>query len=68
MNKFISKYRKEMHLSQKNMAEKLGMSLSGYKKIEYSINKISLEKFIKICTILSLNPSITIMEVIKDHE
>lgn len=54
LGKKIKEIRKKKKISQKNMAEKLEISLSSYSKIEQNIIAISIERFIKICGILNI--------------
>lgn len=43
--------------TQEDMAEKLGMSVNGYSKLERGISKISLEKLEQIANIFNINVS-----------
>ncbi|MFZ7253926.1 MULTISPECIES: helix-turn-helix domain-containing protein [Avibacterium] len=43
--------------TQEEMAEKLGISLNGYSKLERGISKLSLEKLEKIAEIFHINVS-----------
>ena len=60
---FIKKARRAKGWTQKEMAEKLIISMSGYKKLEYGINKLTMARFIQICKVLDLDPSVAITEV-----
>lgn len=63
---FIRKARRAKSWTQKEMAEKLNISESGYKKLEYGINKLTLARFLQICNVLNLDATVVIKEVIKD--
>lgn len=54
MLKKIRELRKNKGYSQKNMAEKLNLSISGYAKIENGENFLSVERFLYICRILEV--------------
>lgn len=51
----IKKIRKKKGYSQKYMAEKLNLSVSGYGKIETGENILSVERFLNICRILEIS-------------
>ncbi len=53
----IKEYRKLKGYSLEYMSEMLGMSVSGYSKIESNITKITLEKLIAIHEILGISLS-----------
>ena len=55
VRKNIKKVRKEKGLSQKQMAEKLNISISSYQKIEQNAMVLSMERFLDICAILEIN-------------
>lgn len=65
--KFISKARREKGYTQEEMAIKLNISKSGYQKLEYGINKLTLTRFIQICKVLELDVTAAIKEVLKDE-
>lgn len=65
---FMKSARRAKGFTQEEMAKKLGISLSGYKKLEYGINKLTLARFIQICNVLNLNSAVTLDEVIKNNE
>jgi transcriptional regulator with XRE-family HTH domain len=50
----IREVRKAKNISQQEMSEKLGISRSQYSSLENGNSEISLEKFLKICSILEL--------------
>ena len=62
---FIKEARKENKLTISELAMKMEMSISGYKKLEYGINKLTLARFIQLCDILNLDFAMTIKEVSK---
>lgn len=64
---FINKARRAKGYTQEEMAIKLNISKSGYKKLEYGINKLTLARFIQICSVLDLDAAATINEVIKNE-
>lgn len=49
------------------VAKRLGISTSGYKKLEYGTNKFTLARFIQICKVLDLDAAATLMEVISNE-
>lgn len=51
----IKKIRKKKGYSQKDMADKLNLSVSGYGKIETGENILSVDRFLNICRILEIN-------------
>jgi len=51
----IKEFRKSKKISQKEMAEKLNISISSYQKIEQGIMVLSLSRFLEICTILEID-------------
>lgn len=44
-------------LTQEEMAEKLGISVNGYSKLEWGVSKFSLEKLEQIANIFNINVS-----------
>lgn len=64
---FISKARREKRLTQDEMAIKLNISKSGYQKLEYGINKLTLARFVQICKVLNLDVAAAIKEVLEDE-
>jgi transcriptional regulator with XRE-family HTH domain len=54
MLKKIRELRKNKGFSQKNMAEKLNLSISGYAKIESGENFLSVDRMLEICRILDV--------------
>lgn len=65
--KFISKARRDKGYTQEEMAINLNISKSGYKKLEYGINKLTLARFVQICKVLDLDVAAAIKEVLKDE-
>ena len=63
---FLKELRKQNNLTLQEMANKLGMSVSEYKHVEYSINMLTLPRFKQICDLFSIDYSTAIVEVIKD--
>lgn len=63
---FLKRLRKENNLTLREMANKLGMSISGYKHVEYSLNILTLPRFKQICDLFNIDYSMAIMEVMKD--
>lgn len=55
--------RKRKGLSQDDMAEKLGMSVHGYRKYEQCKRKLTIDTALKIVSILELNKIEEILEV-----
>lgn len=53
--KKIKEIRKQKGLNQKEMAEKLNISISSYQKIEQGILVLSLNRFLEICMILEID-------------
>lgn len=64
--KWINEARRANGLTQAEMAKKLSISKSGYKKLEYGTNKLTLARFIQICSVLDLDVAATIQEVLKN--
>ncbi len=56
--RLLKEARLSIGYSCENMAEELEMSTSAYHKLETGKAKIKLEKFISICEILELNPTV----------
>ncbi|MEN9445172.1 MAG: Helix-turn-helix domain [Bacteroidota bacterium] len=54
----IKSRRCELGYSQEFMAEKLSLDTSSYARIESLKTSISLERFLQICDILNLDPSL----------
>ena len=50
----IKELRKKKGFSQKDMAEKLNISISGYGKIELGENLLSIDRFLAICKLLEV--------------
>lgn len=65
--KFMKSARRAKGLTQEEMAKKLEISKSGYKKLEYGTNKLTLARFIQICKVLDLDAAATLMEVISNE-
>lgn len=65
--KFIKPARRARGFTQEYMAKKLEMSRSGYKKLEYGTNKLTLARFIQICKVLDLDAAATLVEVINNE-
>lgn len=63
--KWINEARRAKGWTQEEMAKKLNISKSGYKKLEYGTNKLTLARFIQICSVLNLDAAATIQEVQK---
>lgn len=57
VNETVKVMREMNQLTQEDMAEKLGMSVNGYSKLERGISKLSLEKLEQIATIFNINVS-----------
>ena len=53
----IKTRRKMLHLTQKNLAEKLGITFQQIQKYEKGINKISLPQLLNICQALKCRPN-----------
>ena len=53
----IAKRRKKKGYSYENMAEDLGLTPSGYRKIEKGETKLSVERMLQIATVLDLSVS-----------
>lgn len=51
----IRDYREDKHLTQADMAEKLGMSVTGYAKLERGESQIRVERLQQIAQILEVN-------------
>lgn len=64
---FIRQTRRAKSLTQEEMAIKLNISKSGYKKLEYGTNKLTLARFIQICKVLDLDVAAAIKEVLADE-
>lgn len=62
----IKEIRKKKGFSQKYMAEKLNISISGYGKIELGENVLGIERFLDICRILGVKSYNQILPVIND--
>lgn len=65
--KFMKSARRAKGLTQEEMAKKLEISKSGYKKLEYGTNKLTLARFIQICKVLDLDAAATLTEVISNE-
>ncbi len=65
--KWIHEARRANRLTQAEMAKELNISKSGYKKLEYGTNKLTLARFIQICSVLNLDAAATLQEVIQDE-
>lgn len=63
----IKELRKERGFSQKYMAEKLNISISGYGKIELGENVLSIERFLDICRILGIKSYNQLLPTINDE-
>lgn len=60
MKKIIDRiivFRKEKGFTQKEMAEKLGVSVVSYNKIERGETQLSIEKVYNIATVLNIDPA-----------
>lgn len=64
---FMKSARRAKGFTQEDMAKRLEISKSGYKKLEYGTNKLTLARFIQICKVLDLNAAATLMEVISNE-
>lgn len=56
----VSKRRVQQRLSQKDMAEKLGMSLKSYQLLEVGGYNFTIEELAKICSTLDIDLSVNI--------
>lgn len=65
--KWIHEARRANGLTQAEMAKELNISKSGYKKLEYGTNKLTLARFIQICSVLNLDAAATLQEVMQDE-
>lgn len=65
--KFMKSARRAKGFTQEEMAKRLEISKSGYKKLEYGTNKLTLARFIQICKVLDLDAAATLMEVISNE-
>lgn len=65
---FIIQARRAKGWTQEKMAIKLNISKSGYKKLEYRINKLTLARFVQICKVLDLDVTVAIKEVLEDEQ
>lgn len=63
---FLKKLRKQNNLTLQEMANKLGMTINGYKHLEYGFNKLTLPRFKQICTVFNLDYAVAIKEVLRD--
>lgn len=54
-NEKIKAMREQYHLTQEEVAEKLGMSITGYAKIERGQTNLSLDRLKQIATIFNLD-------------
>ena len=54
----IRKYREESHLSQKQLAEKIGVSNSRVSNWEQGINRPDADILASICLVLDVSPSL----------
>ncbi len=52
LGKRIKFYRKQMHITQEQMAEQLDLSLSFISQIERGVTKMSLDTFVDICDLI----------------
>lgn len=48
--------RTELKISQAQLAEVLHLTTSGYRKLENGQSPLSIDRFVTICTVLSINP------------
>lgn len=64
---FMKSARRAKGFTQEDMAKRLEISKSGYKKLEYGTNKLTLARFIQICKVLELDAAATLMEVISNE-
>lgn len=64
---FISKARRAKGLTMKEMSKEMNMSIGGYSKLEYGINKLTLARFIQACNTLNLDVTTVIKEVQEDE-
>lgn len=62
----IQKIRENKKISRKEIAEKLYISLSTYREIEYGNIRLSLENYLELCKILEINP-MTLLNDSKDE-
>lgn len=58
VNERIRKYRKEKKVSQKRVAEALGMNYTTYSQMEREAKKISSQTLINIAAVLNINPNL----------
>lgn len=57
LGKRIKFYRKQMHITQEQMAEQLDLSLSFISQIERGVTKMSLDTFVDICDFIGCSPA-----------
>ena len=57
LGKRIQFYRKQMHVTQEQMAEQLDLSLSFISQIERGVAKMSLDTFVDICDFIDCSAS-----------
>lgn len=62
--KNLANLRKEHHLTQEQMAEKLQMSKNGYAKLERGESKLNIEYLFKIAQVFNIDVS----ELLKEHK
>ena len=62
----IQKIRENKKISRKEIAERLYVSLSTYREIEYGNIRLSLENYLELCKILEINP-MTLLNDSKDE-
>ncbi|MDE6060459.1 MAG: helix-turn-helix domain-containing protein [Clostridia bacterium] len=53
----LKAYRNAMHITQKEMAERMNMVREQYAKYERGIIELDYEKIVKVCKILSITPN-----------
>lgn len=61
----LKKIRKQNNLTLQEMANRLDMSIPGYKHLEYGFNKLTMPRFKQICDLFSIDYSTAIVEVLK---
>ncbi len=55
MGERLKKHRKELHFTQEEIAEKLGISVKHYSEVERGLTGLSIENLIKLSTILGIS-------------
>lgn len=65
IGKNIKFYRKQRGLTQDQLSEAMGLSLSGLSKVENGTNSISIENFISLCNVLDVPADFILADVNK---